>query len=77
MLKVLLPLAEVSYRKEAYLQARAFLQRYEAVAADNEESLKLGYLIETALGDQSSADRYRLELRENYPNALPRAGRGD
>ena len=77
MPEALLPLADVSYRQEAYLQARAFLQRYEAVAPDNEESLKLGYLIETALGDQSSADRYRLELRENYPNAVPRTGRGD
>jgi type IV pilus assembly protein PilF len=77
MPEALLPLAEVSYRKEAYLQARAFLQRYEAVASENEESLRLGYLIETALGDQSAAERYRLELRENYPNALPRTGRGD
>lgn len=72
MPEALLPLAEVSYRKGAYLQARAFLQRYEVVAPDNEESLKLGYLIETALGDGPSAERYRLELRENYPNAVPR-----
>ena len=77
MPEALLPLAEVSYRKEAYLQARAFLQRYEAVAPANAESLRLGYLIETALGDQPSADRYRMELRENYPHALPQTGRGN
>ena len=77
MPETLLPLAEVSYLKRAYLQARAFLQRYEAVAPANEESLRLGYLVETALGDKASAERYELELRENYPNAVPRIGQGE
>lgn len=69
--EVLLPMAEVSYLKGSYLTARAFLQRYEAVAQENEESLHLGVLIETALGDEKSADRYRLELMENYPGYIP------
>jgi len=69
----LLPMAEVSYRKGAYLQARAFLQRYEAVAARTAESLLLGVRIETELGDEASAEQYRRELRDNYPDAL-RAG---
>lgn len=69
----LLPMAEVSYRKGAYLQARAFLQRYEAVAARTAESLLLGVRIETELGDEASAEKYRRELRDNYPDAL-RAG---
>jgi len=69
----LLPMAEVSYRKESYLRARAFLQRFEAVSPTTQESLLLGYTIESRLGDMASAERYRLELLERYPEAL-RAG---
>jgi len=65
----LLPMAEISYRKESYLRARAFLQRYEAVGPMNEESLLLGFQIETKLGDQESASRYRNELSERYPGS--------
>ena len=73
MPEALLPMAEVSYQKESYLRARAFLQRFEAVAQENEESLRLGVLIETALGDKQSADRYRMQLMEDYPDAVPAA----
>jgi len=66
----LLPMAEVSYRQGSYLRARAFLQRFEAVGATTRESLVLGYRIESQLGDQKSAERYRLELLERYPGAL-------
>ena len=70
----LLSLAEVSYLKESYLRARAFLQRYESVAQMNEESLVLGYRIETALGDEKAAERYRTELLEQFPGAIIKAG---
>lgn len=66
----LLPMAELSYRQESYLRARAFLQRFEAVSPTTQESLSLGYNIESRLGDQVSAERYRLELAERYPGAL-------
>lgn len=69
----LLPMAEVSMRKEAYLPARAFLQRYEAVGEMNAESLYLGYRIERALGDAASAARYRRELLDGYPNSAEAA----
>lgn len=65
----LLPMAEVSYRKGEFLRARAFLQRYEAVGPMNEESLSLGYRIEQQLGDEESANRYRVELLERYPDS--------
>ena len=70
----LLAMAEVSYRQESYLQARAFLQRYEAVDVMNEESLSLGYRIETQLGDEAAAQRYRLELLEQYPGSMQAGG---
>lgn len=65
----LLPMAEVSYRKGSFLRARAFLQRYEAVGPVSRESLALGYRIESRLGDEASAERYRQELEERYPGA--------
>mgnify|MGYP002063836197 CR=1 FL=1 len=70
MAAALLPMAEVSYRKGAYLQARAFLQRYEAVADRTRESLMLGVRVETQLGDEASAEKYRKALREQHPGAL-------
>ncbi len=70
----LLPMAEVSYRNGSYLTARAFLQRYEAVAEMDEESLYLGYRIESRLGDEASAERYRIELIEQHPGS-DQAGR--
>ena len=71
----LLPMAEVSYRKESFLQARAFLQRYEAVGPVSQSSLSLGYRIETRLGDQQAAERYRRSLQERYPGSTEVGGR--
>ena len=73
MPEALLPMSEVSYEQGSYLRARAFLQRFEAVAPENEESLRLGVLIESALGDKQSADRYRMQLMEDYPDSIPAA----
>jgi len=76
----LLPMAEVSYQKGSYLQARGFLQRYEAVADKTAESLSLGVRIETKLGNEEAAKRYRTELSEQYPGSIEagrNAGRED
>ena len=70
----LLPMADLSYRQENYLRARAFLQRYEAVAPYSEESLLLGFRIETKLGDEESARRYRRTLLERFPNSQQAGG---
>lgn len=65
----LLSMADVSYLKGSYLRARAFLQRYETVGTLNEDSLFLGYRIESKLGDTTSADRYRTDLLQRFPNS--------
>ena len=65
----LLPMADLSFRQGSYLRARAFLQRYEAVGILNEESLLLGYRIESELEDTKSANRYRTELLERFPGS--------
>ena len=67
-------MAEVSYIQGKYLTARAFLQRYEAGGVMDEESLYLGFMIESKLGDEESAERYRMELLERYPSSI-QAGR--
>ena len=63
----LLPMAEVSYLQGAFLRARAFLQRYEALGETDEKSLMLGYQIELKLGGEESANKYKQELQQRYP----------
>lgn len=65
----LISMADVSYQTGNYMRARAFLQRYGSVGAWDKESLLLGYQIESKLGDAKSANRYRLELLERFPNS--------
>ncbi len=69
----LLPMAVLSYRKQAYLPARGFLQRYEAVGEENAASLSLGYRVETALGDSAAAERYLRRLTERFPGSAEAA----
>jgi type IV pilus assembly protein PilF len=69
----LLPMAQVSYRKEDYLRARAFLQRFESVSENNSESLYLGYLIESKLGDGKAANQYRDNLMDQFPGSTEAA----
>jgi type IV pilus assembly protein PilF len=71
----LLPLAEVSFQKGSYLQARAFLQRYEAVGPPTRESLSLGYRVETKLGDEAAAERYQRQLMDNAPGSTQAGGK--
>lgn len=72
----LLSMADVSYQKKSYLRARAFLQRYEAVGPDTEESLNIGFLVESALGDERAAGRYRDKLYEEFPGSVQAGLRG-
>ena len=65
----LIAMAEVSYQKGNYLPARAFLQRFGSVGAWDEDSLLLGYRIESKLGDAESANRYRSELLSLFPDS--------
>ena len=65
----LISMADVSYQMGNYMRARAFLQRYGSVGAWNADSLLLGYRIESKLGDAKSADRYRQELLERFPDS--------
>ncbi|MGH8528997.1 MAG: type IV pilus biogenesis/stability protein PilW [Nevskiales bacterium] len=61
-------LALLNYERGQYLQTRAFLQRYEAVAAPTPEMLLLGLRTERELGDKAAAAAYAEKLRATYPD---------
>ena len=73
----LLPMASLSYRNGSYLQSRAFLQRYEAVAPASAESLWLGYRIESQLGRDRDANAYRQRLAREFPKSSQAAALED
>jgi type IV pilus assembly protein PilF len=65
----LLAMSNLNYRKGEYLNARAFLQRYESAEQETAASLLLGYQIERALGDQTAAKNYKRQLMEQFPGS--------
>ena len=67
--EALLQLADLSLERDRVLQARAFLQRYEAVAPATADTLALGYRIETAAGNSQVAQEYAARLREDFPDS--------
>jgi type IV pilus assembly protein PilF len=66
----LLAMSNLNYRKGEYLNARAFLQRYESAEQKTAESLLLGYQIERALGDQTAAADYKRQLQDQFPGSV-------
>jgi len=65
----LLSMGGVLYEKGEYLNARAFLQRYEAAAGAQPASLLLGRNIELRLGNASGASEYSRKLLRNFPQS--------
>jgi type IV pilus assembly protein PilF len=65
----LLQMSQLSYKKTSYLSARAYLQRYLAVARHNPASLWLGIRIERELGDKDALSSYTLSLKNNFPDS--------
>jgi type IV pilus assembly protein PilF len=67
--ETLLQLADLSMEIERALQARAFLQRYEAVGPVTAYSLRLGHRVELAHGDHRAAAAYASRLRKEFPDS--------
>lgn len=65
----LVNMAKLNYEEENYLTARAFLQRYEAAASHDAESLLLAYRIEMASGDSKTASKYKRTLESTFPES--------
>lgn len=66
----LFELADVAFQRQNYLQARAFLQRYTAVARPSPDVLWLSFQVETAMGDRNAADEAARILREDFPESV-------
>jgi type IV pilus assembly protein PilF len=62
-------LADLSYLKGDYAEARLFLNRLTQVVPANAQVLWLGVRIEHRLGDIHSAASYAQQLRNNFPES--------
>lgn len=62
-------MAELSYGRGDYFEARAFSERRLAAAPANAPSLLLASQIENKLGDRAAADRYVRRLKQEFPKA--------
>lgn len=67
--KSLLAMANISLQQGNHISARAFLQRYAAIAPHTPQSLWLGIQIERVLGDRNALSSYSMSLRNNFPTA--------
>jgi type IV pilus assembly protein PilF len=65
----LLEMAELALAKGNGLQARAFLERYTAVAPVTAETLWLARRIELRQGDATQAARYAQQLQDQFPTS--------
>lgn len=66
----LFELADVAYQRKNFLQARAFLQRYNSVASVSPKFLWLTFRVETQMGDLKAADKAARTLRNDFPESV-------
>ncbi|MEP7096165.1 MAG: type IV pilus biogenesis/stability protein PilW [Dokdonella sp.] len=67
--EVLFQLASVLYAKRDFFNARAFVQRFEAVAQPRPDALMLGRNIELQLGNAQAAREYTHRLLQGFPDS--------
>lgn len=65
----LLQLTNVLYLNHDYFHAGAFLQRFDALGQPSADSLKLGYDIESRLGNMDAAQNYSKRLLSQFPES--------
>ena len=70
-------MASLQYGQGDYMRARAFVQRYLAVARADAQSLDLVIRIEDALGDDRAAQEYRNALMADFPDSPEARAIGD
>jgi type IV pilus assembly protein PilF len=62
-------MADLSYKRSQYTEARAYLLKYQQVAPPTAESLWLGVRTERKLGNRDAEASYALQLRRKYPES--------
>ncbi|HEU4665860.1 MAG TPA: type IV pilus biogenesis/stability protein PilW [Dokdonella sp.] len=67
--EALLALGTILYGKGEYMNARAFVQRFESLAPPRPDALMLGRNIELRLGNAGGASEYSRRLLRGFPNS--------
>ncbi len=67
--EALFQLANMLYLNKDMFRARAFIQRFDALGRATPDSLKLGYDIESRLGNPDGARNYRKRLIAKFPDS--------
>ena len=67
--ETLYQLANTLYLNNDAFRARAFIQRYDALGRPTAASLKLGFDIETHLGNRDGALSYSTRLQSLFPDS--------
>ena len=67
--EALLALGTILYDKGEYLNARAFVQRFEGASPPRAEALMLGRNIELRLGNAAGASEYSRRLLRGFPDS--------
>ncbi|HYC46021.1 MAG TPA: type IV pilus biogenesis/stability protein PilW [Burkholderiales bacterium] len=67
--QALYQLADMSYQRRDYAQAKHYLTRLEQLAAPSAEVLWLALRIERRLGERNAAAAYGQQLRRQFPNS--------
>ncbi|MEO8779627.1 MAG: type IV pilus biogenesis/stability protein PilW [Rhodanobacter sp.] len=67
--EALFQLANLLYQGKDGFRARAFLQRFDALGKPTAASLKLGYDIESSMGNPDGARNYSRRLHSQFPDS--------
>ena len=62
-------MSRLSFEKQDYLHARAFLERFSEVGTMSPAALWLGVRLERQLGDADAAERYAQRLQQEFPES--------
>ncbi|MGR8930389.1 MAG: type IV pilus biogenesis/stability protein PilW [Gammaproteobacteria bacterium] len=62
-------MVKISYNKQEYMSARAFLERLNGVSKETPETLWFGFQIERALGNRKAAEDYKEKLVNSFPSS--------
>jgi len=64
-------MALINFKKNDYLRARAFMQRFESANQPEASAIDLAAQIEERLGDTAAAAKYRERLKTEFPDYTP------
>ncbi len=67
--KSLLQMAQISYQQQDYLQAKAYIERYQTASQWSPQALLLAIKTENKLDDQNAVSSYILLLRSRFPDS--------